>query len=206
MSIDSLPAEMLQGGHYARKGSQQLQRDLLAPCVDVVRVPRVSDGQRASRQRHVVMDELQHAVEARHGLHALGVRLKEKGLVVALHPQVLGARLGLDAEREEVPVVRAVSYQKGPAGLRVQQVIGLFAADGAPVEAALLEHPDGVLHHLELQLRAEGLVTVRRQPHACVKQAAAHCVVKLAVGDHGATHKPPAAGNTTQSVVLTVKE
>lgn len=98
------------------------------------------------------MDEFQHAVEAGHGLHALGVRLKEKGLVVALHPQVLGARLGLDAEREEVPVVRAVSDQKCPTGLRVQQVIGLFAADGAPVEAALLEHPDGVLHHLVLQL------------------------------------------------------
>lgn len=51
------------------------------------------------------MDELQHAVEAWHGLRALGVRLQEKGLVVALNPQVLGARLGLDAKREEVPVV-----------------------------------------------------------------------------------------------------
>lgn len=87
-------------------------------------------------------------------------------------------------------VVRTVSDQKGPARLRVQQVVGLFAADGAPVEAALLEHPDGVLHHLVLKLGAEGFVTVRRQPHACVEQAAAHCVVKLAVGYHGATHKP----------------
>ncbi len=158
MSIDSLPAEMLQGGHYARKGSQQLQRDLLVLREDVVRVPRVPDGQ---RRGHVVMDELQHAVEARHRLHALGFCLKVKGLVVALYPQILGARISLKAEREEVLVVRAVPHQKGPTGLHAQQVNGVSPADGAPVEAALLEHPDGVLHHLKLQLRGEGLVTVR---------------------------------------------
>lgn len=73
-------------------------------------------------------------------------------------------------------------------------MVSLFSADGPPVEAALLEHSDGVLHHLVLQLGAEGFVTVRRQPHACVNKAAAHCVVKLAVGYHGVSLSKREAG------------
>lgn len=88
-----------------------------------------------------------------------------------------------------MPIVRTVSDQEGPAGLGAQQVVGLFPADGAPVEAALLQHPDGVLHQLKLHLGAEGLEVVKRQPHASVKQAAAHCVIQLAVGYHGDTHQ-----------------
>lgn len=113
-----------------------------------------------------------------------------------MHPQVLRARLGFDAEREKVSLVRAVSDQEGAAGFGIQLVIGFFAADGAPVEAALLELPDGTLDHLILKLGAECLVTLRLQPRAHVKRAAAHCDVELAVCYHGAQHKTSNVRNT----------
>lgn len=89
MSVHSLPAEMLKRGHRALQRPEQLQRDFLPSCVDVIGTSRDPDGQ--SAPWHVVLDQSQHAVKAGHGLHALGVRLQEKRLVVALHPQVLGA-------------------------------------------------------------------------------------------------------------------
>lgn len=75
MSIHSLPAQMLQGRQGARQWPQQLQRDFLPSRVDVVSTAGVPCGQHASRAGHVVMDEFEHAVEARHGPRALAIRL-----------------------------------------------------------------------------------------------------------------------------------
>lgn len=182
--VHSLPAQVLQGRQCARQRPEQLQRDFLSSRVDIIHAASVPYGQSASRRGHVVMDEFEHAVEARRGLRALGVRLQVEGLVVALHAQVLGARVGFDAEREEVSVVRAVPQEERSAGFRAQHVIGLFTADGAPVEAALLELHHGVLNHVKLQVRAEGFKAVMLQ--TALEQAAAHSAVKLTVSDHGA--------------------
>lgn len=81
-------------------------------------------------------------------------------------------------------VVRAVPNDECAGGLRRQHGIGFLPSDGAPVEAALLQLLERGEHHLILRLRREGLVTVR-QPHVGVQEAAAHCVVKLAVSYHG---------------------
>lgn len=91
-------------------------------------------------------------------------------------------------------VVRAVPQEERAAGFHAQHMIGLFTADGAPVEATLLELHDGVLNHLILQLRAERFKAVRLQSRTALKQTAAHSVVKLTVGYHGA---PSAADDST---------
>lgn len=81
-------------------------------------------------------------------------------------------------------VVRAVPNEECTGGLSCQHGIGFLPGHGAPVEAALLQLVERGEHHLILSLRGEGLVTVR-QPHVGVQEAAAHCVVKLAVSYHG---------------------
>lgn len=131
------------------------------------------------------MHQLEDAVKVRSRLNVLRVCLQVKRGRVALDAQVLGARRRLDAEGEQVPVVRAVPDEECAGGLGRQHGVGLLPGDGAPVEAALLELVERGEHHLVLRLGGESLVTVR-QPHVGVQEAAAHCVVKLAVSYHGA--------------------
>lgn len=131
------------------------------------------------------MHQLEDAVKVRDGLNVLRVRLQEKRVRVTLDAQVLGARRRLDAEGEQVPVVRAVPDEERAGGLGRQHGVGLLAGDGAPVEAALLELVERGEDHLVLRLGGESLVTVR-QPHTGVQEAAAHCGFKLAVSYHGA--------------------
>ena len=83
-----------------------------------------------------------------------------------------------------MPVVGAVPEEECAGGLSCQHGIGLLPGDGAPVEATLLELVQCGEDHLVLRLGGEGLVTLR-QPHVGVQDAAAHCVVKLAVSYHG---------------------
>lgn len=83
-----------------------------------------------------------------------------------------------------MPVVGAVPEEECAGGLSRQHGIGLLPGDGAPVEATLLELVQCGEDHLVLRLGGEGLVTLR-QPHVGVQDAAAHCVVKLAVSYHG---------------------
>uniref|UniRef100_A0A8B9C0V8 CDP-diacylglycerol--glycerol-3-phosphate 3-phosphatidyltransferase n=1 Tax=Anser brachyrhynchus TaxID=132585 RepID=A0A8B9C0V8_9AVES len=127
------------------------------------------------------MDQLEHAVEAGHGLAAAGVALQGEAAALALDAQVLGARLRLDAEGEEVPLVRAVPDEEGAGRLGAQQQVGLAARHRAPVEAALLQLAHGVHHELVLALGAE-----RLEAQAGVEGAAHPGGGELAVGDHGA--------------------
>ncbi|VCW93145.1 unnamed protein product, partial [Gulo gulo] len=202
VAIDGLPTEMLKSGHVGGEGPAQHQGDLLAPRVDVIgspgRIPGERLGWRLLRHlggglgrwrgegggaggRHVVMHQLEHAVEAGHRLRAPGVALQREAAPLALDAQVLGPRLGLDAEREEVALVRAVADEEGAGGLGAEQQVRLAARHGAPVEAALLQLADRVHHQLVLALGAEGL-----EAQAGVQGAAHPGGGKLAVGDHGA--------------------
>ena len=190
MTVDRLPAEVLQGGHPRRQGPQELQGDLLGGRVDEVGGAGPVPAGRPSLGGHVMVHQLEHAVETGHRLRALGVRLQEEGAGVALDAEVLGARRRLDAEGEEVAVVGAVADEEGAGRLGAQQAVGLFAADGSPVEAALLELAHGAQDQLVLHLGAEGLEAVGREPHAGFEGAAAHRGVKLAVGYHGAAPAP----------------
>lgn len=189
MSVDRLPAQVLQAGQAAGEGLDQLQRDLLHPRVDVVGAPAAGVPFALG---HVVVHQLEDTIKVGHRLDVLGVRLQVEGGRVALDAQVLGARRRLDAEREEVAVVRAVADEEGAGGLGRQQGVGLLPRHGAPVEAALLQLVQRGQHHLELSLGAERLVVVR-QPHVGVQEAAAHRCVKLAVSYHGAVPAPEAA-------------
>lgn len=99
--------------------------------------------------------------------------------------QVLGAGRRLDAEGEQVSVVRAVPDEESAGGLGRQHDVGFLPGDGSPVEATLLQLVERCKDHLVLRLGGESLVTVR-QPHVGIQEAAAHCVVKLAVSYHGA--------------------
>lgn len=128
-----------------------------------------------------MVHQLEDAVEAGHRLRAPGVALQREAAPLTLDAQVLGPRLGLDAEREEVALVRAVADQEGAGGLRAEQQVGLAARHGAPVEAALLQLAHCVHHQLVLALGAEGL-----EAQAGVQGAAHPGGGKLAVGDHGA--------------------
>lgn len=80
VSVDCFPTQVLQAGHSGGERFEELQRDLLPSRVDVVGgvpSPRVFLHQRSPFGGwHVVVDQLEHAVEAGHSLHALGVRLK----------------------------------------------------------------------------------------------------------------------------------
>ena len=131
--------------------------------------------------RHVVMHQLEHAVEAGHWLRAPRIALQREAAPLALDAQVLGPRLRLDAEREEVALIRAVAYEEGAGGLGAEQQVRLAARHGAPVEAALLQLAHCVHHQLVLALGAEGL-----EAQAGVQGAAHPGGGKLAVGDHGA--------------------
>lgn len=205
VAVDGLPTEMLESGHVGGEGPAQHQRDLLAPRVDVIGSPGGRPRQRLGGRlfwhlgggrggftrwrreggraggRHVVMHQLEHAVEARHRLRAPGVALQREAAPLALDAQVLGPRLGLDAEREEVALVRAVADEEGAGGLGAEQQVRLAARHRAPVEAALLQLAHCVHHQLVLALGAEGL-----EAQAGVQGAAHPGGGKLAVGDHGA--------------------
>lgn len=110
-----------------------------------------------------------------------GSLCKEKLPPLALDAQVLGPRLGLDAEREEVALVRAVADEEGAGGLGAEQQVRLAARHGAPVEAALLQLAHCVHYQLVLALGTEGL-----EAQAGVQGAAHPGGGKLAVSDHGA--------------------
>lgn len=179
MSVHSLPAQVLQAGQGEGEGLDQLQGNLLHPAVDVVGAASVPFA-----LGHVVMNQLEDAIKMGSRLDVLGVRLQVERGRVAEDAQVLGARRRLDAEGEQVLVVGAVPDEEGAVGLRGQHEVGLLARHGPPVEAALLQLAHRGQHHLVLRLGAESLVEVR-QPHAGFQEAAAHCVVKLAVSYHG---------------------
>lgn len=83
-----------------------------------------------------------------------------------------------------MPVVGAVPEEERAGGFGRQHGVGLLPSDGAPVEATLLELVQRGEDHLVLRLGGKGLITLR-QPHVGVQDAAAHCVVKLAVSYHG---------------------
>lgn len=194
MAVDCFPAQVLQSGQAAGQRFDELQRDLLPSGVDVVdaaavRVPFALG--------HVEVDQLEDAVKVGSRLDVFRVRLKVKGCGVALDAQVLGARRRLHAEGEQVPVVRAVPNEEGAGGLGRQHGVGLLPGDGAPVEAALLQLVERSQDHLVLRLGAERLVVVR-QPHAGVQEAAAHCVIKLAVSYHGSVPTLEAAGGSAE--------
>lgn len=142
---------------------------------------------------HVEVDQLEDAVKVGSRLDVFRVRLQVKSCNVALDAQILRARRCLDAEGEQVPVVRAVPDEEGAGGLGRQHGVGLLPGDGAPVEAALLQLVERGQDHLVLRLGAERLVVVR-QPHAGVQEAAAHCVIKLAVSYHGSVPTLETAG------------
>lgn len=131
------------------------------------------------------MDKFEDAVKVGNRLNVLRVCLQVKRGRVTLDAQVLCARRRLDTEGEQVPVVGAISDEECAGGLGRQHGVGLLPGDGAPVEATLLELVECGEDHLVLCLGGERLVTVR-QPHVGVQEAAAHCVVKLAVSYHGA--------------------
>lgn len=130
------------------------------------------------------MDQLEDAIKVGNRLNVLRVCLQVKRGCVTLDAQVLGARRRLDTEGEQVSVVRAVSDEERAGSLGRQHGIGFLPGDRAPVEATLLQLLERGEDHLVLRLRDESLVTVR-QPHVGVQEAAAHCVVKLAVSYHG---------------------
>lgn len=180
MSIDRFPAQVLQGGQGAGERFDELQRDPLLSGLNVVDTPSVCFA-----LRHVVMYQLEDAVKPGDRFNVLGLCLQVKRSGIAQDAQVLGARLRLDTEGEQVPVVRAVPDEKGAGGLGRQHGVGLLPGDGAPVEAALLHLVECGEDHLVLRLGGKSLVMVR-QPHVGVQEAAAHRGVKLAVGDHGA--------------------
>lgn len=131
------------------------------------------------------MDQLEDAVIVGNRLNVLRVCLQEKRGSITLDAQVLCARRCLDTEGEQVPVIGAVSDEECAGGFSRQHGVGLFPGDCAPVEATLLKFVERGEDHLVLRLGGESLVTVR-QPHVGVQEAAAHCVVKLAVSYHGA--------------------
>lgn len=131
------------------------------------------------------MDQLEDAVKVGNRLNVLRVCLQKKRGCVTLDAQVLGARCRLDTEGKQVPFVGAVPDQERASGFGCQHGVGLLPCDGAPVEATFLELVERPEDHLVLRLGGESLVTVR-QPHVGVQEAAAHCVVKLAVSYHGA--------------------
>lgn len=194
MPVDSLTAEVLQRGDAGGERAAEHQRDLLSTRVNVVGAFGVQGpsgllGPGAGGGRHVVVHQLQHAVEAGHGLAAARVALQREAAALALDAQVLGARLRLDAEGEEVPLVRAVPDEEGAGGLGAQQHVGLAARHRAPVEAALLQLAHGVHHQLVLALRAE-----RLEAQAGVQGAAHPGGGELAVGDHGARSQLCALG------------
>lgn len=194
MPVDSLTAEVLQRGDAGGERAAEHQRDLLSTRVNVVGAFGVQGpsgllGPGAGGGRHVVVHQLQHAVEAGHGLAAARVALQREAAALALDAQVLGARLRLDAEGEEVPLVRAVPDEEGAGGLGAQQHIGLATRHRAPVEAALLQLAHGVHHQLVLALRAE-----RLEAQAGVQGAAHPGGGELAVGDHGARSQLCALG------------
>lgn len=182
VSIDCFPAQMLQRGQTTGQRFDELQGDLLPSRVDVVSIPTASVP---FALRHIVMDQLEDAVKVRNRLNVFRVRLQKKRRRVTLDAEVLGSGHRLDAEGEQVTVVRAVPDQEGAGGLGCQHGVGLLSIDGAPVEATLLEFVERGKDHLVLRFRAKSLVTVR-QPHVGVQVAAAHGGVKLAVSYHGA--------------------
>lgn len=194
MPVDSLAAEVLQRGDAGGERAAEHQRDLLSTRVNVVGAlgmqgPSGLLGPGAGGGRHVVVHQLQHAVEAGHGLAAARVALQREAAALALDAQVLGARLRLDAESEEVPLVRAVPDEEGAGRLGAQQHVCFAARHRAPVEAALLQLAHGVHHQLVLALGAE-----RLEAQAGVQGAAHPGGGELAVGDHGARSQLCALG------------
>ena len=88
MSIDRFPAQVLQGGQAAVERSDELQRDLIPSREDVGHIPTVRVP---LALRHVVMNQLEYAVEVGSRLNVLRVCLQAKRGRVALDAQVLGA-------------------------------------------------------------------------------------------------------------------
>lgn len=186
MSIHRFPAQVLQGGQATGQRSDELQRDFLPSRENVI---HTSTASVPFALRHVVMNQFEDTVKVGNGLNVLRVCLQVKRGGVTLDAQVLGARRRLDAEGEQVSVVRTVPHEEGPAGLGRQHGVGLLPRDGTPVEATLLQLVQRGEDHLVLRLGGERFVTVR-QPHVGIQGAAAHCEVKLAVSYHGAVPKP----------------
>lgn len=182
MSINCLPAQVLQGGQDTGEWFEELQRDFLPTGVNVVSIPTAGVP---FTLRHVVMDQLEDAVKVGNRLNVFRVCLQVERSCIALDAQVFGARRRLDAEGEQVSVVGAVPDEERAGGLGHQHGVRLLPCDGAPVEAALLELLERGENHLVLRLGGEHLITVR-QPHVGVQGAAAHCGVKLAERYHGA--------------------
>lgn len=102
MSIDSFPAQVLQGGQATGKRFYELQRDLLPSRVNIEDIPTMSIP---FALRHVVMNQLEDTVKVGHRVNILRVRLQVKRGCVTLNTQVLGARCCLDGESEQVSVI-----------------------------------------------------------------------------------------------------
>lgn len=75
MSINCLPAKMLQGGQVAGEWFDELQRDFLSTGVDVVDIPTVGVPFALG---HVVMDQLEDAVKVWNRQNVLWVCLQVK--------------------------------------------------------------------------------------------------------------------------------
>lgn len=105
--------------------------------------------QHAARRRHVVLQQLEEAVEAL----AAAVQVEAAGLEV--HADARGARGHLHAEGEEAVPLSAVAHQEGAHGLGAQPLVRSVHAQGPPVEAAGVEERAGSGDAPVLGVRAE---------------------------------------------------
>lgn len=131
MTVDCSPAEVLQGGQVAAERPSEIQGDLLPRVVNVV--DHTSPGDAG----HVELNQFEDTVKARNSQSVVGVRLQVERVRVTLDPHTLRADHRLDAEGEQVSVVRAVPDKEGPDSFLLQQSVGLLAGDAAPVEATV---------------------------------------------------------------------
>ena len=102
MSIDCLPAHVLQGGQITGERFEKLQRDFLSSRINVVNIPSAGVP---FALRHVVMNQLEDAVKVGYRLNVLRVCLQVKRGCITLDTQIFGTRRSLDTEGEQVTVV-----------------------------------------------------------------------------------------------------
>lgn len=105
--------------------------------------------QHAARRRHVVLQQLEEAVEAL----AAAVQVEAAGLEV--HADACGARSHLHTEGEEAVPLAAVAHQEGAHGLGAQPLVRPVHAQRPPVEAAGVEERAGAGDAPVVGVRAE---------------------------------------------------
>lgn len=87
----------------------------------------------------IKIDQLEHTVKMGDFVHILWRRVQEKGVFVTHYAKVLGARLSLDAEGEEMPAVLTLPEEKGTGHVGGQQSTSLLPIHGAPEKVTLFE-------------------------------------------------------------------